>query len=158
MLNSIEKVLLEHKLTLAVAESTTGGKLAAKITSRSGCSRYFLGGIIAYHNQVKMRHLGVAETLINEYGAVSSPVAEQMARGVRELFNADVAVSTTGVAGPGGGSEEKPVGLVYVAVASARRVIAHRYVIGNQRESNNEQFTVKAFALLEAELLSLTSS
>ena len=77
---------------------------------------------------------------------------------IRDRFNADVAVSTTGVAGPGGGSEEKPVGLVYVAVASARRVIAHRYVIGNQRESNNEQFTVKAFALLEAELLSLTSS
>ena len=158
MLNLIEKVLLEHKLTLAVAESTTGGKLAEKITRRPGCSRYFLGGIIAYHNQVKMRHLGVPEALINEYGAVSSPVAEQMARGVCELFNADVAVSTTGVAGPDGGSKEKPVGLVYVAVASARRVIVQRYVIGNQRESNNEQFTVKAFALLEAELLGLSSS
>ena len=119
----------------------------------SGCSRYFLGGLIAYHNQVKIKQLGVPETLINEYGAVSLPVAEQMARGVRELFNADIAVSTTGVAGPGGGSKEKPVGLVYVAVASARRVIGQRYVIGNQRESNNEQFTVKAFALLEAELL-----
>ena len=153
MLDSIEEVLFERKLTLAVAESTTGGKLAEKITSRSGCSRYFLGGLIAYHNQVKIKQLGVPETLINEYGAVSLPVAEQMARGVRELFNADIAVSTTGVAGPGGGSKEKPVGLVYVAVASARRVIAQRYVIGNQRESNNEQFTVKAFALLEAELL-----
>ena len=153
MLDSIEEVLLERKLTLAVAESTTGGKLAEKITSRSGCSRYFLGGLIAYHNQVKIKQLGVPETLINEYGAVSFPVAEQMARGVRELFNADIAVSTTGVAGPGGGSKEKPVGLVYVAVASARRVIAQRYVIGNQRESNNEQFMVKAFALLEAELL-----
>ena len=153
MLDSIEEVLLERKLTLAVAESTTGGKLAEKITSRSGCSRYFLGGLIAYHNQVKIKQLGVPETLINEYGAVSLPVAEQMARGVRELFNADIAVSTTGVAGPGGGSKEKPVGLVYVAVASARRVIAQRYVIGNQRESNNEQFTVKAFALLEADLL-----
>lgn len=153
MLDSIEEVMLERKLTLAVAESTTGGKLAEKITSRSGCSRYFLGGLIAYHNQVKIKQLGVPETLINEYGAVSLPVAEQMARGVRELFNADIAVSTTGVAGPGGGSKEKPVGLVYVAVASARRVIAQRYVIGNQRESNNEQFTVKAFALLEAELL-----
>ena len=153
MLDSIEEVLLERKLTLAVAESTTGGKLAEKITSRSGCSRYFLGGLIAYHNQVKIKQLGVPETLINEYGAVSLPVAKQMARGVRELFNADIAVSTTGVAGPGGGAKEKPVGLVYVAVASARRVIAQRYVIGNQRESNNEQFTVKAFALLEAELL-----
>ena len=153
MLDSIEEVMLERKLTLAVAESTTGGKLAEKITSRSGCSRYFLGGLIAYHNQVKIKQLGVPETLINEYGAVSLPVAEQMARGVRELFNADIAVSTTGVAGPGGGSKEKPVGLVYVAVASARRVIGQRYVIGNQRESNNEQFTVKAFALLEAELL-----
>ena len=153
MLDSIEEVLLERKLTLAIAESTTGGKLAEKITSRSGCSRYFLGGLIAYHNQVKIKQLGVPETLINEYGAVSLPVAEQMARGVRELFNADIAVSTTGVAGPGGGSKEKPVGLVYVAVASARRVIGQRYVIGNQRESNNEQFTVKAFALLEAELL-----
>ena len=92
MLNSIEEVLLERKLTLAVAESTTGGKLAEKITSRSGCSRYFLGGLIAYHNQVKIKQLGVPETLINEYGAVSFPVAEQMARGVRELFNADIAV------------------------------------------------------------------
>ena len=158
MLDLIVKILLEHKLTLAVAESTTGGKLAEKITRIPGCSRYFLGGIIAYHNQAKMRHLGVSATLISEYGAVSIPVAEQMALGVRESFNADVAVSTTGVAGPDGGSKENPVGLLYVAVASARRVIAQKHVMGSQRESNNEQFMVKAFALLESELLRLTST
>jgi len=153
MLDLIVNTLLEHKLTLAVAESTTGGKLAEKITRIPGCSRYFLGGIIAYHDEAKIRHLGVAKTLISEYGAVSTPVAEQMARGVRELFNADMAISTTGVAGPDGGSKEKPVGLVYVATASSQRVMSQRHIIGNHRESNNEQFMIKAFALLEAELL-----
>ena len=158
MLDLIVNILLEHKLTLAIAESTTGGRVAEKITRIPGCSRYFLGGVIAYHNQVKMRHLAVAETLIDQYGAVSAPVAEQMARGVRESFNADIAVSTTGIAGPEGGSNEKPVGLVYVAVASGSRVVCEKHIVGNQRENNNEQFVVKALALLEAELLWLSSA
>jgi competence/damage-inducible protein CinA-like protein len=101
-------------LTLATAESCTGGLVGARITSVPGSSDVFLGGIVSYANAVKERELGVPRALLEEHGAVSAEVAEAMARGARERLGADVAVSVTGVAGPGGGTAEKPVGLVYV--------------------------------------------
>lgn len=115
-------------LTLAVAESCTGGMLGERITSVPGSSDVFLGGIIAYHNDIKRETLGVRQTDLEVAGAVSEPVALQMAAGVRERMGADIGVSITGVAGPGGGSVEKPVGLVWIAVhasqPSARRLHA----------------------------------
>ena len=106
-----------RKQTLAVAESCTGGLIAHRITNVPGSSRYFLGGIVAYSNEAKVRFLGVSADDIAAYGAVSEPVARQMAEGAKARFGADVGVGVTGVAGPDGGTPEKPVGLVYVACA-----------------------------------------
>ena len=110
--------LLEEKgKTIAVAESCTGGLIAEKLTNVPGSSAYFLGGIVAYANSAKQGLLGVPEALLAEHGAVSEPVARAMAQGARERFGADIGVATTGISGPGGGSEDKPVGLVYLALA-----------------------------------------
>jgi nicotinamide-nucleotide amidase len=98
---------------MATAESCTGGLIAARLTAVPGASHVFSGGIVSYSNEVKAEELGVAPELLEEHGAVSAEVAEAMARGARERFGVDVAVSVTGIAGPEGGTEEKPVGLVY---------------------------------------------
>jgi len=102
---------------ITTAESCTGGNVAARITSVAGSSAYFYGGLVAYDNGVKTRLLGVPESVLKRHGAVSAECAQAMALGARTLFTADYAVSTTGVAGPGGGSGTKPVGLVFVSVS-----------------------------------------
>ena len=104
-------------ITLATAESCTGGNVAARITSLAGSSDYFLGGIVSYSNEAKAKLLGVSEETLATRGAVSAECARQMAEGARRAFAADFAVATTGIAGPGGATERKPVGLVYVALA-----------------------------------------
>ena len=116
--NAVGQLLLTHKATLAVAESCTGGGLGAMITAVPGSSAYFMGGIISYDNAIKERLLGVSADTLAKQGAVSAPVAEQMAHGVRTQLNTDWGVSITGIAGPGGGSPEKPVGLVYIGIAN----------------------------------------
>jgi nicotinamide-nucleotide amidase len=105
--------------TVAVAESCTGGTIAKKLTDVPGSSAYFLGGVVAYANSAKEQILGVPGDLLAEHGAVSEPVARAMAEGVRDRFGADFGVSTTGISGPDGGSDEKPVGLVHMALARA---------------------------------------
>lgn len=107
-------------LTLGVAESCTGGSLAAAITDRPGVSSFFLGGVVSYANEVKAAILGVPVAVLEEHGAVSEPTARAMAEGVRARLGVDVAVSITGVAGPGGGSPEKPVGLVYISLSASK--------------------------------------
>jgi PncC family amidohydrolase len=109
--------LVRNGFRLAVAESCTGGLIGHRLTSVSGSSAYFLGGIIAYADVVKKEQLGVAETVLAESGAVSEPVARQMAVGVRDRFGADIGVSVTGIAGPTGATPGKPVGLVFVGVS-----------------------------------------
>lgn len=104
--------------TIATAESCTGGLIGAAITSAPGSSAVFRGGIIAYHNDIKVEQLGVGTDTIEQFGAVSGPVAEQMARGCLDKLGVDIAVSVTGVAGPGGGSVEKPVGTVWIGLAT----------------------------------------
>jgi nicotinamide-nucleotide amidase len=113
------RLLREHGRTLAVAESCTGGMLGERITSVAGSSDYFLGGVVAYANAAKQTLLGVPADLLDRHGAVSEPVARAMAEGVRARFHADLGVSTTGISGPGGGSADKPVGSVCIALASA---------------------------------------
>lgn len=122
--------------TIATAESCTGGLLGARLTAIAGSSDVVLGGVIAYANEVKIDQLGVAEHDLATAGAVSEPVARQMARGARERFGATIAIAITGVAGPGGGSLEKPVGTVWIAVdAEGREPVAHRSVfIGDRSE------------------------
>jgi nicotinamide-nucleotide amidase len=113
------KLLREQGKTLAVAESCTGGLVGERITAVPGSSDYFLGGVIAYADRVKAALLGVPEPILREHGAVSEPVALAMAEGARERFGADLAISTTGIAGPGGGSDAKPVGMVWVGFSDA---------------------------------------
>jgi nicotinamide-nucleotide amidase len=122
------------KLKLAVAESCTGGMLGERITSVPGSSDVFLGGVIAYHNDVKKTLLGVRSEDLERYGAVSEEVALQMAAGVRERTGADVGVSVTGIAGPGGGTPEKPVGLVWIAIHSSEAKARRFHVVGDRTE------------------------
>ncbi len=117
----VGRLLREQNATIAVAESCTGGLLAEQITDVPGASDYFAGGVVAYSNEVKQSLLGVSEAQLESHGAVSEPVAVSMAEGVRERFGTDIGISTTGISGPGGGSEEKPVGLVCVALARRGR-------------------------------------
>jgi len=110
--------------TIATAESCTGGLIGAAITSAPGSSSIYNGGIIAYHNEVKSNQLDVSPALIETHGSVSQAVAEQMAKSCREKLNVDIAVSVTGIAGPGGGSEYKPVGTVWIGLATEKGVSA----------------------------------
>jgi nicotinamide-nucleotide amidase len=119
-MESVVGVLLrERGLTLATAESCTGGLIAERITDVPGSSDYFLGGIVAYSNAVKVAQLGVSEAVLASEGAVSEPVVRAMAEGVRSRFGSDFGVATSGISGPDGGTAEKPVGLVWIAIASA---------------------------------------
>ncbi|MEM6251488.1 MAG: competence/damage-inducible protein A [Cyanobacteria bacterium P01_D01_bin.156] len=120
--HAVGRLLLKREETLSVAESCTGGGLGENITSVSGSSTYFMGGVIAYDNRIKEQLLGVSAPALAEHGAVSSIVAEQMAIGIRKKLATDWGISITGIAGPGGGSVEKPVGLVYVGIANALEV------------------------------------
>ena len=120
--------------TLAVAESCTGGLIAEQITDVAGASDYFLGGVVAYANEAKQALLGVPAALLEEHGAVSEPVVRAMAEGVRERFDADFGLATTGISGPGGGSPGKPVGLVHVALARTDETSAAHFVFPLDRQ------------------------
>ncbi|HEV7839210.1 MAG TPA: competence/damage-inducible protein A [Gemmatimonadaceae bacterium] len=137
--------------TLAVAESCTGGMLGERITSIPGSSDVFLGGVIAYHNEVKRTLLGVRSEALERAGAVSEEVAIQMASGVRERLGADVGVSVTGIAGPGGGTAEKPVGLVWIAV-HASEVKARRFHVGGDRAEIRQRASQAALEMVRRAL------
>jgi nicotinamide-nucleotide amidase len=131
---ALGRLLAERKLSLATAESCTGGLLAQRISAVPGASRYFRGGVVAYANEAKRDLLGVPEALLAEHGAVSAPVARALAEGARDRFRADLAVSTTGISGPDGGTAEKPVGLVFVGFADAQGSTAHEFLFPFDRE------------------------
>ncbi len=135
-------------VTVACAESCTGGNIAHMITSLPGVSSFFLGGVVAYSNPVKEQVLGVSAQDLEKYGAVSEPVARQMAQGVRKLLGAQYAVSTTGIAGPDGGTKEKPVGTVWMAVAGPNGTVAEKMLISHTRERNIGRGSVHAIQLL----------
>ena len=118
--------LIESQRTLATAESCTGGLIGELVTSIAGSSRAYLGGAITYSNAEKVRQLGVAQATLDAHGAVSEETVREMAAGARERFHSDVAVAVSGVAGPDGGTPEKPVGLVWLAVASGQGVTAKK--------------------------------
>lgn len=130
------RMLVSSGKTMATAESCTGGSIAQLITSNPGSSAYFIGGVVAYSNELKNKLLGVPDRIIEEYGAVSQEVAELMAVGARENLGTDYAVATTGIAGPDGGSVEKPVGTVWIAVAGANGISSKKYVFKHNRERN----------------------
>jgi PncC family amidohydrolase len=143
-------ILLKEKgLTVSTAESCTGGLVAHRMTNIAGCSAYFMGCVVAYDNRIKQKLLHVREETLLLYGAVSEPVALQMAAGARVLLDTDFALSVTGIAGPGGGSVDKPVGLTYVGFASRAGIaVARRYVWDGDREGNKNASAEAALALL----------
>ncbi len=136
-------LLRERGATLAVAESCTGGLIAGRITAVAGSSDYFAGGVIAYDNRVKIRQLGVAAALIARHGAVSEEVARAMAEGVRKRFQTDYAVSVTGVAGPGGGTPEKPVGTIWLGLAGPNGTVAAKWTLPGGRRHEIRAQTVQ---------------
>jgi nicotinamide-nucleotide amidase len=137
--------LVRRGLTLSLAESCTGGLVANRITDIPGSSAAFMVGVVSYANQAKMDFLGVGEQLLINYGAVSEQVARAMAEGVRQRSGTDVALSITGIAGPSGGTPEKPVGLVYMALASDMGTVAEQYQFVGSRI--NIKLSASQFAL-----------
>jgi len=154
---SLEKVigelLKERKQTLSTAESCTGGKIAEMITSIAGSSAYYKGSVIAYDNSLKKHLLGVPDDLIKKYGAVSRQVVEQMALGARKLMGTDFSVATSGIAGPDGGTDSKPVGMVWIAVSSDKGTIAEKYIYGSERIQNILRFSNAALNLLRLQII-----
>ncbi len=155
-LESVTGTLLKTRgETLATAESCTGGNIAHRFTAMPGASEYFKGGVVAYSNEVKIALLGVDPESLNRYGAVSQSVAEQMAEGVRRATGATYGISTTGIAGPTGGTPEKPVGTVWMAVATPNGVFSRRMVFGSVRSQNIERASSNCINLLRLQLLGL---
>ena len=136
---AIGVLLREKRWTLSIAESCTGGLVSDLITNVAGSSDYFEGGIISYSNLAKTEHLGVPPDSIRKHGAVSSVVAISMAEGVRKAFHTSFGVSITGIAGPGGGSRKKPVGLVFIAVSDGKKTFVKKETLkGTRREIKKE--------------------
>jgi nicotinamide-nucleotide amidase len=132
----VGKILNENHKTLSTAESCTGGNIARLITSIPGSSAYFLGSIISYSNEIKHKLLDVPEKLIKQHGAVSREVAESMAEGAVKKFNSDYSIAVTGIAGPTGGSLNKPVGTTWIAICSGKQIISEKFIFGDNRERN----------------------
>ncbi len=150
----VGKMLGAGRKTLAIAESCTGGAISAMITSVPGSSAYFMGSVVAYSNEIKHKILGVDNQLILQYGAVSREVVEAMAKGARETFAVDYALATSGIAGPDGGTQEKPVGTIWISLASAAETISVCHTFGEHRDRNIRRSTLAALNMLRLELLS----
>ncbi len=153
----IGRLLIKSSRTLAVAESCTGGNIAHFITSNSGSSAYFKGGVVAYSNEIKNKLLEIPMELIQANGAVSQQVAEAMALGAQNILNADYSVATTGIAGPDGGTDEKPVGTVWIAVAGPSRITSKKYIFRHNRERNIIRTTHTALNMLRTLILNENS-
>jgi nicotinamide-nucleotide amidase len=149
----VGQLLRERNQTLSTAESCTGGNIAHLITSHAGSSDFFNGGVVAYSNPVKENVLGVSGIDLEEKGAVSQAVVEQMAEGARKQLNTDYAIATSGIAGPGGGTEEKPVGTVWIAVAGPNKVYAKKYLFSKIRERNIRMASLAGLNLLRKMIL-----
>ena len=150
----IGKLLTSKGQSVCTAESCTGGKIAHLITSIPGSSAYFKGSVIAYDNSVKSGLLGVPEEIINNHGAVSKETVEMVAIGARKLFKTDFAVATSGIAGPDGGTSEKPVGTVWIGVSSRDGTVVEKQTFGNERVINIRRFSFAALNLLRKQIIS----
>jgi nicotinamide-nucleotide amidase len=145
---AVGKLLSARKQTLAVAESCTGGLITHRLTNVPGSSAYVIASVIAYAYQAKVAALGVSWDTLNRFGAVSEETVTAMARGVRERFSSTLGLAITGIAGPGGGTPEKPVGLTYIALASAGDLIIEKHIWKGDRIQNKEQSADAALQLL----------
>jgi nicotinamide-nucleotide amidase len=145
---AILNILTQNKLTLSVAESCTGGFISHLLTQHEGSSQAFFGGAVTYSNELKESVLGVKNETLNKYGAVSEETVKEMATGALLNFQSDFAIAVTGIAGPGGGTPEKPVGTVWIAVASAQKCISRKFTFGSKRLQNIERSAIAAFTML----------
>jgi len=152
----VGQLLIDNDKTLAVAESCTAGQLGMLITSVPGSSAYFLGGIVAYSNDVKMQLLSVDPDIINQHGADSEQCAKAMAEGCRKALSSDYALSITGIAGPEGGTEQKPVGTTFIGLSSMHGTYARKFNFGTNRHSIRTRATYAALELLRREILDIT--
>jgi len=144
----IGDLLQQRKWTLSIAESCTGGLICDRITDISGSSHYFMGGMVTYSNASKAKHLGIPLDSIKRYGAVSPQVARKMAQGVRKAFGTNFGLSTTGVAGPTGGTERSPVGRVFIGLADGRKVWVKKLDLKGSRREIKEKATERCLAFL----------
>ena len=138
LLKKVSVLLKEKKLKIATAESCTGGLIASTLTNISGSSDYFDRGVISYSNKAKTKLLGLTENILKKYGAVSKQVAKIMAESIRTSSNVDIGVSTTGIAGPTGGTKQKPVGLVYIGISTSKQTNIKKFKFSGNRLQNKE--------------------
>ena len=151
----VAKMLVENNLKIAVAESCTGGMVSASLINYPGISSVFMEGCVTYSNEAKMKSLGVKKETLDVYGAVSPECAKEMASGVAARYNTNVGIATTGIAGPGGGTDEKPVGLVYFGIYINGKVITKKYVFNGDRQGIRERATRTILNDLRLELLNM---
>jgi nicotinamide-nucleotide amidase len=149
----VSKLLLEKSSSLSIAESCTGGKISHKITSVPGCSKYFMGSVVAYSNDLKINLLGVNPNTIQNFGAVSEETVIEMAKGAKASFKTDYVIASSGIAGPEGGSDTKPVGTIWIAIAHPGGVFAKKLKLGNNRDRNIEMTSNIALNTLRLLLL-----
>lgn len=152
---AVQRIMIQQKFSLAVAESFTGGMIEDRITNISGSSGYFLGGIVTYSNKSKMNLLDVNENTLQKFGAVSQETVREMVRGVQKLFGSNCAIATTGIAGPGGGTETKPVGLCFIAARLGDREVIRKFTFGTDRQINKIRGATAGLELLRRMLLDL---
>ena len=148
LLNNLQQLCIEKGVSVAVAESCTAGLIASKLTTVSGSSSYFKGGVVAYQNEIKTKILGVSRSIIDEKTEVSAEVVKQMAQSVLGKFDADFAIAISGYAGPTGGTNKNPIGTVFIAIASVVGVVVSRFVFSGNRQSIVNQASESALNLL----------
>ncbi len=152
MTEFMQKLLDElalRKWTIATAESCTGGMVAAAITDIPGASEYFRGGVVAYHNQIKQQLLGVPQEILSQYGAVSRECVEAMLDGAARTLCTDCVIATSGIAGPGGGTPDKPVGLVFVGCRSPHSVLVEKFMFDGNRQQVRQQAVNAGIAMMK---------
>jgi PncC family amidohydrolase len=152
----IGDLLRQKALTLGVVESATGGLISHRITNVPGSSDYYKGSVTAYSNETKIKVVGVKEETIDRYGAVSPQVAEEMAQGGRKVLNVDICLADTGIAGPGGATPGKPVGLFYIGLSHQSKTYSQKHVFRHDREQNKQDAAETALSILKDFLLLLT--
>ena len=151
----VSNLLRQKGLNLGVVESASGGLISHRITNIAGSSDYYKGSVTAYSNKVKIKVVGVKEATINQYGAVSAEVAEEMAQGGRKVLAADICLADTGIAGPGGASAGKPVGLFYIGLSHGERTFSRKHNFHGDREQNKQSAAEEALRWLKEYLLGL---
>lgn len=144
----ISRILKQRKLTISVVESCTGGLIQKLITDIPGSSEYFLGGVVAYSNKLKEKLVGVHPETLRKYGAVGSETALELAQGIRKITGANIGVSTTGIAGPTGGTPKKPVGLIYIGLCTKTNCTVKRFVFKGKRNQIRESTALKSLELV----------